>query len=45
MLLNFGYRNCSDILSKALGPVRLITSQFLAKCDNREDQQVYDQNF
>ena len=38
--LNFGYRNCSDILPHIFGPVRLITSQFMAKYDNREDQQI-----
>ena len=28
------------MLSKAPGPVRLITSQFIAKCNNREDQRI-----
>ena len=40
LLLNLRYRNYSDILSQALGPVRLITSQFMAEYDNREDQQI-----
>ena len=39
MLLNFGYRNCSDILPQALRPVSLITSQFMATYDNIKDQQ------
>ena len=29
-----------DILPQALGPVRLITSQFMVKHDNREDQRI-----
>ena len=28
------------VLPKALGPVRLITSQFITKCDNRKDQRI-----
>ena len=28
------------MLPKALGPVRLIASQFMAKYDNSEDQQI-----
>ena len=40
LLLNFGHRNCSDILLEARGAVHLITSQFMAKYDNREDQQI-----
>ena len=30
----------SDILPQALGPVHLITSQFMAKYDNREVHQI-----
>ena len=42
---NIGYRNSSqnyfpDILPWALGPVYRITSQFMARCDNREDHQI-----
>ena len=38
--LNFSYRNHSNILLKAFDPVHLVTSQFLAKYDNRVDQQI-----